>query len=93
MINNLFACRYGPKVNVAEASAAYKRIAECLRIPLLALSLRWLARHDSVSSIVLGASSASQLLEQMEALQQGPLDDESCAAIEAVHARYPNPCP
>jgi aryl-alcohol dehydrogenase-like predicted oxidoreductase len=86
-------CRYGPKVNAAEAVEGYRGIADDLGIPLLALSLRWLVHQASISSVVLGASNSDQLLKQMEAVQQGPLDTKSLAAIDIVHTRYPNPCP
>jgi L-glyceraldehyde 3-phosphate reductase len=54
---------------------------------LAQLALRWVLRHDEVTSALIGASSTEQLDENLAALEGAPLTDDEIAAIDplAVH--------
>ena len=46
-----------------------------------------------VASAVTGATSQAQLAELLGAAELPPLGPELRAAVDAVHAAYPNPTP
>lgn len=52
-----------------------------------------MVHHPLVTSAVIGATSPVQLHEQVDAAEQGPLPADLLAAIDKVHAQYPNPTP
>eukprot|EP00884_Botryococcus_braunii_P015017 jgi/Botrbrau1/23516/Bobra.106_1s0066.2 len=85
--------RYGPKPNVRSAVEAYAQLARQNGISPLSLAIRFVLSKPFVSTAVLGASSAEQLVEQLEAATAGPLPSELLDAIDVIHQRYPNPTP
>ena len=85
--------RYGPKPNVREAVAAYCALAAEAGISPTELAIHFVIGRPPVSSAVIGATSEAQLREQVSAAMKGPLEDSLLEAIDAIHARYPNPTP
>lgn len=89
--------RYGPKINVHVAIAEYAAVAKRYGMSLTELALRFVLEHPLVASAVIGATGVEQLKELVafagKIKTQGKLDEEIRAAIDAVHARYPNPTP
>jgi aryl-alcohol dehydrogenase-like predicted oxidoreductase len=51
---------------------------------LLSLSLNWLAHHTPADCLVLGASRAEQLRENLRTLEDGPLDAETLSTCDQV---------
>lgn len=86
-----FGQRYD-KVNVAEAVAAYAQVARDFGLSPAALALAFVTSRWCVASTVIGATSRTQLQENLAAADVG-IGAELEAAIAAVHARYPNPAP
>ncbi|KAJ7224640.1 NADP-dependent oxidoreductase domain-containing protein [Mycena pura] len=69
-------------------------IAESLGASPTALAIAWLAKNPNTSTIILGASSAAQLRENLDALRVLPLlTDAHVAQIEDVLANKPAPLP
>ena len=59
-------------------------IADDLNIPMSRLALAWCLRNPNVSTVILGASKASQLEENLKALDAVPLlNDETMRRIGA----------
>lgn len=54
---------------------------------------RFVASHPLVASTVVGASCMEQLDEVLAAGETPWLDSTVRHAVNAVHQRYPNPCP
>lgn len=70
-----------------ERARALNEIAAGRGQTLAQLALRWVLRHDEVTSALIGASSTAQLDENLAALEGAPLTDEEVEAIDplAVH--------
>ena len=70
-----------------ERANALNEIAKGRGQSLAQLALTWVLRHPQVTSALIGASSVSQLENNIAALESAPLTDEEIAAIEpfAVH--------
>ncbi len=86
----LYPQRYASKVNREEATEAYAELAG----PggLTALALRFVASRPFCASTIIGATTMAQLAENIDAFQQ-PLSADEANAIDAIHWRFPNPCP
>ena len=85
--------RYGPKPNVQEAVGAYASLAEQWGITPTHLALRFVLDHPLVAAAVVGVTSEHQLQELLAAAVAAPLLPELRAAVDAIHAQYPNPTP
>mmetsp|Transcript_10896 Transcript_10896/g.21693 ORF Transcript_10896/g.21693 Transcript_10896/m.21693 type:complete len:367 (-) Transcript_10896:1321-2421(-) len=85
--------RYGPKPNVYKAVAAYVALAQQCGMHPVSLALRFVMSHPQVTSTVIGASSTNQLRLLADSWDDGPLDKDILAEIDAIHATYPNPTP
>jgi aryl-alcohol dehydrogenase-like predicted oxidoreductase len=85
--------RYGARPNVVDAVAAYCAVAAERGMTPVELALRFVLSHPLVASAVVGATSIEQLDELVAAAEKGRLDEETTAAVDAVHARYPSPTP
>lgn len=69
-------------------------VAHDLGCSLAQLSLGWCLLNKNVSTVILGASKATQLKENLAALEQVPkLDAEITERIEAIVANKPEPYP
>ncbi|NKG19915.1 aldo/keto reductase [Paeniglutamicibacter terrestris] len=62
-------------------------------ISLIELSLRWLAYHRQVDSLLLGGSKVQQLQANLVAIAAGPLDPELADAASAASASLHGPMP
>ncbi|MCB5186510.1 NADP(H)-dependent aldo-keto reductase [Methylobacillus caricis] len=86
-----YAQRY-TKPNVAPASAAYAELARKHGLTPTELALGFVYSRWFVTSTIIGATSMSQLQENIAAWQK-PLNEEILQEIEAIHLRYMNPAP
>lgn len=75
------------------AVAAYCALAAEWGMSGATLALRFALHRPLVASAVVGATSEAQLAELVAAAAAGPLDAALLEAVDAVHARYPNPTP
>ncbi|KAJ7708207.1 voltage-gated potassium channel beta-2 subunit [Mycena rosella] len=70
------------------------KIAESLDSTPTALALAWLAKNPNTSTVILGVSSASQLLQNLEALKVLPkITDAHMAQIEEILDNKPEDFP
>ncbi len=86
-----FGQRYH-KQNVAEAVSNYCDLAKKLGISPAELSLAFVRSRQFVASTIIGATSMTQLKENIGSLQV-ELDEEALREIDAIHFRHPNPAP
>ena len=56
------------------------------------MSLAFVNSRPFLTSTIIGATTMEQLKENIESIDVA-LSDEVLHEIEAVHTRYPNPCP
>lgn len=84
-----FGPRYA-KPNVGPAVAAYAALARERGLRPATLALAFAKRRWSVAATIIGATSLSQLAENVAAFAV-ELDTDTLAEIEAIHARYPSP--
>ncbi|MBW4528947.1 MAG: NADP(H)-dependent aldo-keto reductase [Phormidium tanganyikae FI6-MK23] len=80
------------KPRVAEAVAAYVKIADRHQISPAQLALAFVQSRWFVKSNIIGATTIEQLKENIDSLNV-VLDEKILAEIDAVHAEYPNPAP
>lgn len=80
------------KPNVKQAVAEYTAIAQRHHLSPVALALAFVRQSWFVTSTIVGATSLSQLKENLASLEVN-LNSEILAEIDAVHSRYPNPAP
>ena len=83
------------RYNGANSDAAieeYGRIADEGGLDFAQMSLAWINQRPHVGSNLIGATTMAQLRSNIGSVDL-ELSDEVLAAIEAVHQRYPNPCP
>jgi voltage-dependent potassium channel beta subunit len=67
-----------------------KTIATGLQLSLPQLALAWCAKNKNVSTVILGASKSSQLLENLETINQlDKLSDDAMNKIETVVNNHP----
>ncbi|MDB4988175.1 MAG: putative oxidoreductase [Myxococcaceae bacterium] len=86
-----FAGRYR-KPNVNEATAAYVKLAREHGLSPAQLALAFVRSRWFVKSTIIGATSVEQLEENLASVDV-QLSVELLAAVEAIHAKYPNPAP
>jgi aryl-alcohol dehydrogenase-like predicted oxidoreductase len=86
-----FGQRYR-KTNVDEAVASYAQIAKDHGLSPTALALAFVRNRWFTTSTIIGATTRQQLKENLDSVDVS-LKPELLAAIEQVHARYPNPAP
>jgi len=84
-----FGQRYR-KLNVPTAVEAYAQLAAARGLSAAAMALAFIRSRPFVSSTIIGATSMTQLQENLRCID---LDAETLQAIESIHARYPNPAP
>ncbi len=85
-----YAQRYQDKTNAAEAIEAYAALAG--EGGLARLALQFIKNRPLPNCVIIGATSLDQLRQNLAHLQ-GELPAEKIEAVEAVHRRFPNPCP
>ena len=74
------------------ATDAYVRLARRYGFSPAQMALAFVAGRPFVASAIIGATSLSQLRENIDGSEL-ELAKEVLAEIEAVHEQYPNPCP
>lgn len=84
-----FGQRYQNKPNVEQAVEAYAEIADG---DLTGMALRFVDSRPFVASTIIGATSVAQLKTDIDAFES-QIDGKTLDAIEAIHLRYPSPCP
>ena len=90
---SLFA-GYMERFNRSRARAAVARYADVAAahgVSPAALALRFVGGRPIVASTIIGATSLSQLKENIDALQAGPLAAEVLAAIADVYREFRDP--
>lgn len=85
-----YAGRYRDKPNAAEAIEAYSQLATSLG--LTAMALQFIKSRSFCASIIVGATSTTQLTENLKALE-GDLSNEVLKGIDEIDRRFPSPCP
>ncbi|WP_031404545.1 aldo/keto reductase [Thiomonas sp. FB-Cd] len=86
-----FNQRYN-KPNTPKAVAAYAELAQEHGLSLTQLALGFVYRHWCVGSTIIGATTLSQLQENIAAWQVS-LSPAVQAGIEDIHLAFPNPAP
>lgn len=84
-----FGQRYR-KLNVPAAVEAYANLAAERGWSPAAMALAFIRSRPFVASTIVGATAMLQLQENLDSVE---LDAAAIAAIESIHARYPNPAP
>lgn len=74
------------------AVAEYVALAQRYEIEPALMALAWVTQHPAVASNIIGASSMAQLKANIDSVRLS-LPDTLLQEIEAIHQRYPNPCP
>lgn len=74
------------------ATEAYVQLAKKHNLEPAIMALAWVNQRDFVTSNIIGASNMAQL-ESNIASADLQLSTDLLEAIEAIHVRYPNPCP
>ena len=78
--------------NAAEAVEAYCDLAAELGVSPATLAIAYVGSRSFVASTIIGATSMAQLEEDIAAFDFA-ITPEIAARIEAIHLRFPNPCP
>lgn len=76
-----------------KAVSRLSQIARDADRSLISLALCWLLHHTPVSSVILGATSLSQLEQNLAAAAEGPLNDEVLAACNQTWEEFRGPVP
>lgn len=84
-----FGQRYR-KPNVAAAVAAYAHLAEQHGLSPAHMALAFLRSRTFIASTIIGATTMTQLRENLSDIA---LDEAMLKSIEAIHLRYTNPAP
>ncbi|MFG6177510.1 NADP(H)-dependent aldo-keto reductase [Halomonas sp. THAF12] len=74
------------------ATLAYVNIAREHGLDPAQMALAYVNSRSFLTSNIIGATTMAQLESNLES-ESLRLDEDVLAAIEAVHQRYPNPCP
>ncbi len=74
------------------ATQAYVNLAKAHGLDPAVMALAWVNSRPYVSSNIIGASNLAQLKDNIASVSV-TLSDQLLSEIEAIHARYPNPCP
>jgi aryl-alcohol dehydrogenase-like predicted oxidoreductase len=74
------------------AIAAYVALARQHGLDPAQMALAYLHSRPFITSTIIGATTMPQLQSNLESINL-TLDDDVIAGIEAIHQRYPNPCP
>ncbi len=78
--------------NAAEAVEAYCALAADLGLTPAALAIAHVGSRSFVGSTIIGATTMAQLAENLAAFDV-EITPEIAARIDAIHLRFPDPCP
>ncbi|KAL4860207.1 Protein tas [Chlorella vulgaris] len=84
-----FQARYHCDRSMA-AAAEYCSLAKSKGLSLAQLALAWCKSRWFVASVIIGATSLEQLKENIAAFELN-LDEETLAAVDALHLKHRNP--
>jgi len=90
--NQLYLDRYWHDADF-DAVDALKEIAATAGRSLVSLALNWIYHHTPADGIIVGASRTEQLQENLNALKDGPLDEETLRACDQVWVKLRGPAP
>ena len=76
-----------------EAVSQLSAVAEAEGRSLPGLALAWLLHHTAADCLIVGASSAQQLRENLSALEQGPLSRDGVEACDRIWKALRGPSP
>lgn len=79
-------------INAEPAIRAYMELAADLEVTPATLALAWVGSRDFLASAIIGATTLAQLEEDLAAFDF-EITPEIAAKIDAIHLRFPNPCP
>jgi aryl-alcohol dehydrogenase-like predicted oxidoreductase len=79
--------------SIFEAIRQYQRIATDAGMTLLELALRWVAGHEYVDAVIVGASKVEHVVTNVDLLRRGRLTDDLIDSIDAVGADLRGPMP
>ena len=74
-----------------EAVGEYERVAAAFGLTPTQLALKWCYTRPHVASTIIGATSLTQLRENVDAYFLDDLPDECEAAIKDIYQRYRDP--
>jgi aryl-alcohol dehydrogenase-like predicted oxidoreductase len=74
------------------AVAEYVVLAQTYGMEPALMALAWVNQHPAVTSNIIGASSMAQLRANIESVDL-VLPEALLQEVEAIHQRFPNPCP
>lgn len=75
-----------------QAVQAYDKLARGAGLTVRELSLAFVRQRPGVASVLLGATTAAQLKENLACAELRLPEDLLCR-VDKIHSRYPNPCP
>lgn len=84
--NKMYLDRYWHADDFSAVEAVREISRRCGR-SMVSLALCWLLHHTSIQCVILGASKLEQLEQNLAAAEQGPLDEETLAALDQVWQR------
>jgi aryl-alcohol dehydrogenase-like predicted oxidoreductase len=84
--NKMYLDRYWHE-DAFSAVEAVREISQKSGRSMVSLALCWLLHHTAIECVILGASKLEQLEENLKAAAEGPLNDETLAALDKVWER------
>jgi aryl-alcohol dehydrogenase-like predicted oxidoreductase len=90
--NKLYLDRYWHDADF-DAVEELRAIAGKAGRSLVSLALNWIYHHTSVDGVIIGASRTDQLNENLQALEDGALDEETLRACDEVWLKLRGPAP
>ena len=85
--NPLYLNRYWHDATFA-AVDQLKEIAQKAGRSMVSLALSWVLHHTPATGMIIGATRKEQLTENLTAVEEGKLDDETVAACDAVWTNF-----
>jgi aryl-alcohol dehydrogenase-like predicted oxidoreductase len=90
--NKLYLDRYWHDADF-DAVEELRAIAGKAGRSLVSLALNWIYHHTSADCIIIGASRTDQLNQNLKALEDGALDEETLRACDEVWLKLRGPAP
>jgi aryl-alcohol dehydrogenase-like predicted oxidoreductase len=84
--NKMYLDRYWHEDDFSAVQAVRDIAQKCNR-SMVGLALSWLLHHTAIECVILGASKVEQLDENLKAAEEGPLDEQTLAALDGVWKR------
>jgi aryl-alcohol dehydrogenase-like predicted oxidoreductase len=84
--NQMYLSRYWHEEGFNAVGALLDVAQKAARSPV-SLALNWLLHHTATDCVILGASKMEQLEENLNAMEEGPLDSGTVASCDQVWAK------